>query len=161
MLTIREPTPSDEEAVIALALRSWAPVFASVNDVLGPELATLLHGVDWREHQAREVREILGADGTRAWLAELDGTLAGFAAARVVDPRRQIGEVVIVGVDPDAQRHGVGTALTDRATDWLRDQGMRVAYLGTGGDPGHAPARRLYDSLGFRALPSAHYFKAL
>jgi GNAT superfamily N-acetyltransferase len=87
--------------------------------------------------------------------------VAGFAAASVADRSRQIGEVVIVGVDPDAQRHGVGTALTDRATTWLREQGMRVAYVSTGGDPGHAAARRLYERLGFVRFPSAQYFKAL
>ena len=40
----------------------------------------------------------------------------------------------------------MGRALADHATAWLRDAGMRVAVIGTGGDPGHAPARRLYDT---------------
>jgi hypothetical protein len=47
------------------------------------------------------------------------------------------------------------------ATAWLRDQGMRVAMIRTGGDTGHAPARRVYERLEFRQLPSAQYFRAL
>ncbi len=38
---------------------------------------------------------------------------------------------------------------------------MRVAFISTGGDPGHLPARRLYARLGYRLFPSAQYFKVL
>jgi GNAT superfamily N-acetyltransferase len=69
--------------------------------------------------------------------------------------------VYVVGVDPAAHRRGIGAALTEHATQWLRDEGMLVATISTGGDPGHAPARALYDSLGYRPLPGVQYFKAL
>jgi hypothetical protein len=36
----------------------------------------------------------------RVWVSGTHGTLTGFVAARVVDPRRAIGEVYILGVDP-------------------------------------------------------------
>src|SRR4051794_21731161 len=51
----------------------------------------------------------------------------------------------MLAVDPARQSHGVGLALTDHATEWLRARGMRVARIGTGGDVGHAAARRLYE----------------
>lgn len=121
----------------------------------------LLHGQDWREHQSREVREALASASTQVWVAEADATLVGFAGARVVDLERLIGEVYIVGVDPGAQHPGVGTTLTEHAGQWLREQGMRVAFISTGGDSGHLPARRLYERLGYRLFPSAQYFKVL
>jgi GNAT superfamily N-acetyltransferase len=55
----------------------------------------------------------------------------------------------------------VGRALTEFVTGWLRDQGMRVAMVGTGGDPGHAPARHVYEQAGYRLLPVARYFRNL
>lgn len=146
---------------MAVALRAWAPVYASVNAALGPELAELLHGVDWRDHQEREVREALDTPSMNVWVSERDGAVTGFVAARVVDPGRAIGEVYIVGVDPATQGTGLGTALTDHATAWLREQGMRVAYISTGADPGHAPARRLYERLGYHGLAGVQYFKPL
>jgi GNAT superfamily N-acetyltransferase len=79
----------------------------------------------------------------------------------VVDETRLLGEIVMVAVDPRAQGRGVGSALTEHATAWLREQGMRVAMINTGGDPGHEPARRTYDRLGFRSFPNALYFRAL
>jgi GNAT superfamily N-acetyltransferase len=67
----------------------------------------------------------------------------------------------MLAVDPPHQRAGIGRALTEHATTTLRDAGMRVAFLSTGGDPGHAPARALYEHSGYRLFPSAQYFKAL
>ena len=46
------------------------------------------------------------------------------------------------------------------ATGWLRPSGMRVAMIETGGDPGHAPARRVYEKAGYTALPTVCFFTA-
>lgn len=158
---IRACEDADRDAVVALALRAWAPVFAAVEAVLGPEINTRLHGEDWRVHQARAVSEALAAPANRSWCAHADGRVSGFVVATVADEERRIGEIVMVAVDPPAQRRGIGRALTDHATAWLRDAGMRVAAIGTGGDPGHAPARALYERAGYRLFASAQYFKAL
>jgi GNAT superfamily N-acetyltransferase len=81
--------------------------------------------------------------------------------AATLHRERLIGEISMLAVDPGHQGSGVGTALTELATDWLRRCGMRVAMVGTGGDPGHAPARRVYQKADYRSLPVARYFKAL
>jgi hypothetical protein len=98
---IRDFQPSDGEAVVALSLRAWAPVFGSMEQVLGREIFVRLHGEDWREYQAPSVRGVLA------------------------------------------------------------DDAMRVAMIGTGGDPGHAPARRVYEKADYTLIPMARYFKAL
>jgi GNAT superfamily N-acetyltransferase len=67
----------------------------------------------------------------------------------------------MIAVDPNSQNHGLGTTMTNLATDWMRAAGMRVAMIGTGGDPGHAPARRVYEKAGYTAIPVANYFMAL
>jgi hypothetical protein len=38
---------------------------------------------------------------------------------------------------------------------------MDIAVFETGGDPGHAPARALYEEVGFTLLPIAPYFRML
>jgi hypothetical protein len=55
----------------------------------------------------------------------------------------------------------LGAALTDHATAWLRDGGMRIAVIGTGGDPGHAPARRLYAQAAYTPHARSQYYKVL
>jgi ribosomal protein S18 acetylase RimI-like enzyme len=158
---IRDYQPSDGEAVVGLSLRAWAPVFASMERVLGHEIVVRLHGDDWREYQARSVREVLADDAMRVWVAEADRAVAGFVAATILDPGRQLGEITMLAVEPACQRRGLGTALTEFGTGWLREAGMRVAMIGTGGDPGHAPARRTYERADYTLITMARYFKAL
>lgn len=96
----------------------------------------------------------------RAWVAAVDRQVVGFVAA-TIERERRLGEILMLAVDPDSEGQEVGGALTEFATEWLRSAGARIAMVGTGGDPGHAPARRVYERAGYTALPVARYFKAL
>jgi ribosomal protein S18 acetylase RimI-like enzyme len=156
---IRRYEPSDEERVVDLSLRAWAPVFASLERVLGQEIFHRLHG-DWRPFQARAVREVLNSGDITVWISVSD-QVHGFVATKISDPERLIGEVWMLAVDPDSQRRGIGSALTTFATERLRDAGMRVAMIDTGGDAGHAPARKVYEKSDYTLLPIARYWKAL
>jgi hypothetical protein len=55
---IREYRPDDEAAIVDLSLRAWAPVFASLENVLRREMSGRLHG-DWRQYQQRAVRDVM------------------------------------------------------------------------------------------------------
>jgi GNAT superfamily N-acetyltransferase len=94
------------------------------------------------------------------WVADASGVI-GFVAARIFDQERRIGEIYMLAVDPANQVQGVGTALTEHATNWMRQRGMGVAMISTGGDPGHAPARRVYEKANYTRLPAAGYYRAL
>jgi ribosomal protein S18 acetylase RimI-like enzyme len=158
--SIREYRADDHDAVVELALRAWAPVFASLRAVVGDEIDGLLHGADWRSYQRRSVEETLANDAMRIWVADDDGAVVAFVAVTLhVDDA--MGQIWMLAVDPDAQARGHGTSLTNTATDWMREAGMSLATIGTGGDPGHAPARRAYEKAGYTALPSVQYYKAL
>ncbi len=156
---IRDYARDDQQSLVELSLRAWEPVFLSLQQVLGVELFDRLRG-DWRQGQAADVRGVLGDDANRAWVAEANEALAGFVTA-TLHPATGVGEIPMLAVDPRCQRRGVGAALTDVATEWLRQSGMRVAMVETGGDPGHLPARRTYEAAGYTKLPVTRYFRAL
>jgi GNAT superfamily N-acetyltransferase len=156
---VRRYQAEDLEPIVALSLRAWAPVFASLEEALGGELFTRLRG-DWRQGQSAAVRQVLEEETVRAWMAEADDRVAGFAAA-TLHPKSQIGEIAMIAVEPDLQGAGIGTALLKTATEWLSDAGMSVAMVETGGDPGHLPARTTFDKAGFTPLAVARFFKAL
>jgi GNAT superfamily N-acetyltransferase len=163
--TIREYRTDDHDAVVELALRAWTPVFASMRAVVGDEIDGLLHGDDWRAYQRRSVEETLVNDAMRIWVAEHDDDDDGHAivafVALILHVDDAMGQIWMLAVDPDAQGRELGTTLTNMATDWMRDAGMRLAMIGTGGDPGHAPARRTYEKAGYTALPTVQFLKAL
>src|SRR4051812_10385802 len=106
---IRPYQPQDEEPVVELSLRAWAPVFESVNQVLGRELSRRLHG-DWRDHQARAVRDTLANSAATVWVAQVGNGVAGFVAA-TLHREPSMGEIWMLAVDPEHQEVGVGTAL--------------------------------------------------
>jgi mycothiol synthase len=99
------------------------------------------------------------------FLAERAGRLAGFhwtkihgrdgagdsaAAGGEPDaqhPHQAIGEVYVVGVDPDERGSGLGRALTLVGLRYLRSRGLFQAMLYV--DESNTPAIRLYESLGF------------
>jgi hypothetical protein len=57
---IRPFEDRDAEAVVDLSLRAWAPVFASLERVLGTDVFGRLHP-DWREDQWRAVEDVLAS----------------------------------------------------------------------------------------------------
>ncbi len=147
----------DLDSVTDLSLRAWAPVFASLEAVLGGSgVYSRLYPDGWWAAQRAAVADT--CRGAHVWVADVGGIVAGFVAVRV-DRGAGIGEITTLAVDPDYQRRGVGSALTSFALEWIGDSGVAVAMVETGGDPGHAPARRLYERAGFTLLPIARYFK--
>lgn len=156
---IREYHRTDRDAVVALSLRAWAPVFESMRRVLGDAIFAEIYGEDWRLRQTAAVGDVLDDDTMRIWVAEEDGEVSGFVAA--VMRSQRLGEVEMLAVDPASANRGLGTRLTGVATGWLRSEGARLAMIGTGGDPGHAPARRVYEKAGYTGLPLARFYRAL
>jgi len=146
--------------VVRLSLRAWAPVFASIEASMDPEVYRAFYPNGWEVSQETAVRDVCTADDANVWVAIDEGAVAGFVSVNLhaVD---KLGEIYMIAVDPDQQRKGTASALTGFAVDWMREQGMTVAMVETGGDPGHAPARAVYEKSGFGLWPVARYFRTL
>jgi ribosomal protein S18 acetylase RimI-like enzyme len=158
-MRIEPYSPRHLDAVIRLSLRAWAPVFGSIRRAMDVDVyRTLLP--DWRVSQRQAVEGVCAAEDTQVWVAVEAGAPVGFVAVKLHAETRE-GELSMIAVDPDVQRRGVGTALTAFALERMRGAGMAVAMVETGDDPRHAPARRLYERLGFGRFPIARYFKKL
>jgi ribosomal protein S18 acetylase RimI-like enzyme len=152
--------PRQLDAVICLSLRAWTPVFDSIQNVLDADVYRAFYPDNWRVSQQKAVEEVCADADTKVWVAIDSGSTVGFVAVKL-HSQSSMGEIYTIAVDPDYQRRGIGAALTQFALDWMKDAGMSVAMVETGGDPGHAPARCTYEKLGFRLLPIARYFKKL
>jgi mycothiol synthase len=81
-------------------------------------------------------------------LHERDGRLAGFCWTKLhthLDP--PLGEIYVIGVDPDFQGLGLGRQLTLAGLDSIARRGVDVGMLYV--DGANTQARAMYDRLGF------------
>jgi mycothiol synthase len=134
-VTIRTYEPADADAVIAVNARAFAH---------HPEQGAM----DRADFDRRASSDWFDPAGL--FIAERDGRIVGFHWTKVEDlpDGRRGGEVYVVGIDPDAQGGGLGTALTARGLRHLHEIGVPLVDLYVEGD--NAPALRVYRNLGFQ-----------
>jgi len=150
----------DLEALVQLSLLAWTPIFISFEQILGAGIFPIIYP-DWRKGQRAAVETICQPDAhTTVWVAEVEGSAVGFLAYKL-NHTDKTGEVELLAVHPDYQNLGIGTELNNFALTKMKESGMKLAVVGTGGDPSHAPARKSYEKAGYTALPLVRYYKDL
>lgn len=111
---------------------------------------------DWFDPAGLFVAESFPPSAPSPSAPEREQRLVGFhwtkvhPAAEGEDP---VGEVYVVGVDPDAHGGGLGRALTIAGLDYLRKRGLRRVILYVEGD--NAAALAVYRKLGFEVETTA------
>jgi ribosomal-protein-alanine N-acetyltransferase len=78
---------------------------------------------------------------------------AGFALARVAADE---AELLSIGVVPDAQRRGIARRLIAAVVERVAGAGATALFLEVG--EANAPARALYDGLGFQMVGRRHHY---
>jgi ribosomal protein S18 acetylase RimI-like enzyme len=161
-MNIRPVDPRDLMRLVELTIETFGPFY---EDHFRPSVGEVIfahqHG-NW----AQDYRDLVPtlhdpATGRYVAVAEADdGSIAGYVGY-VVDPARRHGDIDILAVESQRRRHQTGTALCEHAFADMRARGVEVVGIGTGGDPFHAPARALYESLGCSPVPQMGYLKAL
>ena len=159
-LQIRLMQAGDLDDIVALSLLAWEPVFESFENVLGPQIYPIIYP-DWRKSQQEGVEAVCkDTEKMHILVAELGGVVVGYVAYEL-QKEDKTGEVMLLAVHPDNQNDGIGTELNTTVLAEMKRNGMNLAVVGTGGDEGHAPARKSYEKAGYTALPLVRYYKDL
>jgi GNAT superfamily N-acetyltransferase len=140
--------PDDAPILEEIRAAAFAPVFASFRQILGEEIyrRAQAHLDDGHpEYLASLLRE---DSPWQVHCVEHQGPVVGFVAIQL-DADKLVGEIGLNAVHPDHAGKGIGTVMYEFALERMREAGMRVATVATGGDPSHAPARRAYEKAGF------------
>jgi len=91
-------------------------------------------------------------------VAEVGDEIAGYVAWKIGEPPNH-GQISMLAVSVRQRRQQVARELCDHAMTEMRSRGVEVVGVFTGNDAFHAPARGLYESLGFIKVEIAGYIK--
>jgi ribosomal protein S18 acetylase RimI-like enzyme len=151
---IRPVNEQDAARLESIRAAAFAPVFASFRALLGDEIYELAQAREDSAQAALLTSLLATASGWEVFVAEYAGEIAGFVSVQL-NHETHIGEIGLNAVHPTYASQGIGTTMYEFATAHMKEAGMQVATVSTGGDPSHAPARRAYEKAGFnRYIPS-------
>ena len=159
---IRPLEVDDYPAIMDLLTHTFRPFFEGyARPLLGEQAFQHQHG-HWDQNYRDELPALHAPGaGRHAAVATLpDGTISGLISWRC-DARSRHGEIYLLAVSPLHRRQHIGRSLCEHAIAHMRTSDVKVVQIGTGGDPFHAPARALYQRLGFTEVPVAVYLATI
>lgn len=159
-ILIRSFESSDVDQIVEFSVRAWEPVFKRLEPAVLQYVYKAFYPKGWRMRQVAEIKSLLLSEPQNVFVADYDGQVVGFVGIRF-HWEDTMGEIYIIAVDPGSQRRGCAKALMNFAMNKMREEGMTIAMVETGDDPGHEPARASYERAGFERWPVARYFRKL
>lgn len=159
--SIRLFVSGDFQKLDEIRKAAFAPVFSSFREIVGDKIAPFAF-VNAEHEQAAHLEKICAPDASQqVYVVERQGEPVAFFSISL-DHKSKVGELGLNAVHPDCQGAGIAAWMYSQALDRMKQAGMAVATVGTGGDDSHAPARRAYQKAGFNiGLPSIFLYKAL
>jgi RimJ/RimL family protein N-acetyltransferase len=158
---IRPFQPGDLPAMQRVRQAAFEPVFRSFRAIVGEQIAALAFASAEAE-QAKLLDDICAAgSGHQVLVVTIGDEIVGFVSF-TVDPTTRLGEIGLNAVHPEHAGKGIGAEMYELVLARMKERGMAIATVGTGGDPSHAPARRAYEKAGFGpAIPSITLYRLL
>jgi ribosomal protein S18 acetylase RimI-like enzyme len=163
-VVLRHLEDADWPRVDELVAICYAPIQASYVALLGDDCyAAVRHDPEltWQERKQRQVRRLHAEHPDHVWVLEDAGDVFGFVSFRLF-PNKSYGAIDNNGVAPDHAGSGWGKWMYRHVLQYFRQAGLRFAFVDTGLDDAHIPARRAYESVGFdRRVPLVEYWQDL
>jgi len=157
---IRDMESGDVERIGEIAVAAWRPIYEYYREIMGEDLFAAKYG-DWEEYKGSQVKSQCRDRPEAVRVATRDGAVVGFVTFSI-DRDASVGEIGNNAVHPDAQGHGIATAMYRHVLREFHDRGLEFAEVTTGLDENHAPARRAYEKVGFDVeRPSVTYYREL
>jgi GNAT superfamily N-acetyltransferase len=133
------------------------PRVAELNRAAIEELAPTRGGAVWKAREARQepieerLEEVLDDPGCRVLVATIDGTVVGYAVARLehLTDGSVLGVIDDIFVEEGARQVGLGELMINDLMAWCQERkciGMDAMAL-----PGHRATKNFFEESGFTA----------
>jgi ribosomal protein S18 acetylase RimI-like enzyme len=163
-MNIRSFRASDLPNLIDHTIEVFGPFYERSFRSMVPADVYMHHHGSWADDYRTSVPQLHDPSaGKVVAIAPSDGDgdgILGFVAWEIEAEIRH-GTIAMVAVRESARGAGLGRALCEHALASMQGEGVEFLSVGTGGDWFHAPARALYESLGFHAVPVVYYLRAM
>jgi ribosomal protein S18 acetylase RimI-like enzyme len=130
-MQIEAYTPHHLEAVVRIALQSWAQFFETFQSISGADENQAIYPDGWQVRQRKSVEDICAAKDTTVWVAIDEGSTVGFVALKLYS-ENSTGKICLIAVDLDFQGRGIGMALIEFALTHMKDAGISYAGIPAG-----------------------------
>jgi ribosomal protein S18 acetylase RimI-like enzyme len=146
-----------KQTLLELSIRAWTPVFPALEQAVPSFVYESFWPKGWQTRQLVDLAKVLDDEPENIDVALVGEKPVGWVCTRM-HPEDNMAEIYVLVVDPDYQRQGIGKALLAKAKERAISAGMSMVMVETGDDPGHSPARGMYEANGFERWPVARYF---
>jgi len=158
---IRLFAPDDLPALQEIRRAAFAPIFEAFRVIVGDAIAPIAFAE--ADAEQAQLLDTICAPGAphEVFTIIRDGEIVGFVSWSHSVPTK-IGEIGLNAIHPHHAGDGIGTWMYQFVLARMKEKGVVIATVGTGGDPSHAAARRAYEKVGFgAAIPSVYLYKTL
>ena len=161
---LRHARDDDWPRVDEITILCYRPIHESYVATLGEECyQSVRHDPEltWAQRKTGQVHRLYQEHREWVWVLERQGRVIGFVTFSLI-PEKSMGRIENNGVHPDHSGQGWATFMYRHVLQHFRSHGLRFAFVDTGLDPAHTPARRAYEAVGFdRQVPVVEYWQDL
>lgn len=159
---LRLARPEDIPRIDEITIVCYTAIHESWVTMQSEEIYEALRDPDrtWEERKTQQNHELFGEHPEWVWVLEMDSQIIGFVTFKIIDivAGKKLGIIENNGVVPEHVGNGWGKFMYRHVLDYFRDYGLQVAFIETGLDDPHIPARKAYEAVGFDRMASVAYY---
>jgi len=162
-LVLRYASLEDFHRIDEITVICYTAIAENWNKMLSEAISEALRdpGVTWQERKTKQNHDLFAEHPEWVWVLEQNSNTIGFITFKI-DFERSLGILDNNGVLPQYAGQGLGKFMYRYVLDYFRKEGLSVAFVETGLDDPHIPARRAYEGVGFdRNTPVVYYWQDL
>jgi len=162
-LVLRQAQLGDMSSIDEITIICYTAIAESWIEMQSEAITEALRdpSMTWQERKIKQNHDLFGEHPEWVWVLERDSTIIGFVTFKI-NFDRGLGIIDNNGVLPEFAGKGIGKFMYRYVLDYFRREGLNVAFVETGLDDPHIPARKAYEGVGFdRSTPVVYYWQDL
>ncbi|MGY5872811.1 MAG: GNAT family N-acetyltransferase [Candidatus Thorarchaeota archaeon] len=162
-LVLRQAQMSDMSSIDEITIICYTTIAESWIEMQSEAIAEALRdpSITWQERKTKQNHDLFAEHPEWVWALEQNSSIIGFVTFRI-NYERGLGIIDNNGILPKYAGKGLGKFMYRYVLDYFKKERLNVAFVETGLDDPHIPARKAYEAVGFdRSAPVVFYWQDL